>query len=572
MNDLAQQILDSSPHMTFMVDPDCLRVIASNRIAEQMLGYTREQLLAMDITDIESALQDVFYWEEVRNGHYQRVDSLEGEYRCADGSLLEVGKSVRVLQLEGKPLLLVLARDIRHVRHTEDALEQTLSQLRATLESTGNGILVVDWHGQITSMNRLFSKMWEIPDALLAERNDAAILAFLVDHVVESDVCRARLQEVVDNRETEDLFHLKDGRVFECRSRPQYLGESIIGRVFGYNDITERQRAAEALRESRDQLEARVLERTADLQRANASLQLEKLHQDKLISRLGEAQNQLLQSEKMASIGVLAAGVAHEINNPVGFVNSNVGTLQSYVRDMLKLLAAYERIEDGMEEGSRRDIGQLKQEIDLDFLRGDIENLLSESLDGLNRVKRIVQDLKDFSHVDDSEKHWASLEDGLDSTLNVVWNELKYKVEVIKDYGGIPQIECFASQLNQVFMNLLMNAGHAIEERGQITIRTRHDEDNVWVEVQDTGKGIQPEHMSRIFEPFFTTKPVGKGTGLGLSLSYGIVQKHDGRIDVDSTVGKGTTCRVVLPKQAKSAAQEDARPPKNASNMQDRAA
>jgi len=167
----------------------------------------------------------------------------------------------------------------------------------------------------------------------------------------------------------------------------------------------------------------------------------------------------------------------------------------------------------------------------------------------LQRVTRIVQDLKDFSHVDESERMWANLEQGLESTLNVVWNEIKYKAEVIREYAGIPEIECLPSQINQVFMNLLVNAGQAIEEQGHITLRTGQDEDNVWVEVADDGQGIQPEHLERIFEPFFTTKPVGKGTGLGLSLSYGIVRKHGGHIEVESPAGKGTCFRVVLPKR-----------------------
>jgi signal transduction histidine kinase len=163
-------------------------------------------------------------------------------------------------------------------------------------------------------------------------------------------------------------------------------------------------------------------------------------------------------------------------------------------------------------------------------------------------VRRIVQDMKDFSHVDGGGLQYADLEAGLNSTLNVVWNEIKYKAEVTKEYAQIPQIECYPSQLNQVFMNLLVNAAHAIEKHGRITLRTGHDATQVWIEVEDTGTGIPEDKLGRIFEPFFTTKPVGKGTGLGLSLSYGIVQKHGGRFDVHSEVGKGTRFRVVLPR------------------------
>ena len=548
MISLERLMLDHSPSMMLLVEPPQLQIVMANQGACQTLGYPEEALRAMTITDIESSLQDVFYWEDVRNGQYLDIDGQEGLYQCADGSMLTVIKSVRVVDHQGAPLLLVQARDVQKERQVEDALEQTLSQLRATLESTGNGILVIDWQGRITSMNRMFSSMWHIPEDVLLNRNDAAILELLAAQAIEGHALQQRLRAIVDSIETEELFRLKDGRVFECKSRPQYLGEHIVGRVFGYNDITERTLAEEALRESRDKLEERVRERTADLEAANASLLAEKMRQEELIKKLEEAQNQLLQSEKMASIGQLAAGVAHEINNPVGFVNSNLGTLQSYINKMLRLLAAYEFTEESLVDTLLQDIRNLKKEIDVEFLREDIGSLLTESLDGLQRVKRIVQDLKDFSHVDKSAREWAKLEPGMESTLNVVWNELKYKATVVKEYSDTPKIECMPSQINQVFMNLLINAAHAIEDRGQISIRTGYDEVNVWLEVEDTGKGISPENIGRIFEPFFTTKPVGKGTGLGLSLSYGIVHKHGGRIEVSSELGKGSRFRVLLPR------------------------
>lgn len=550
MMSLERLMLDHSPSMMLLVEPTQLQIVMANQGASQTLGYPEEALLGMTITDIESSLQDVFYWEDVRNGQYLDINGQEGLYQCADASLLTVIKSVRVVDHKSSPLLLVQARDVQNERQVEAALEQTLSQLRATLESTGNGILVIDWQGRIASMNRLFSAMWHIPEDLLLDRKDAAILELMTAQVVETESFQLRLQTIVDSTETETLFRLKDGRFFECRSRPQYLAEHIVGRVFGFSDITERTLAEAALRESRDKLEERVRERTADLQAANASLLAERFRQEDLIRKLEEAQNQLLQSEKMASIGQLAAGVAHEINNPVGFVNSNLGTLQNYTHKMLRLLAAYEQTEESLTDDLLQEIRCLKAEIDVEFLREDIGSLLSESLDGLQRVKQIVCDLKDFSHVDKAAREWANLETGLDSTLNVVWNELKYKAKVVKEYGDTPKIECMPSQLNQVFMNLLINAAHAIEDHGQINIRTGHDAHNVWLEVEDTGKGIAPEHIGRIFEPFFTTKPIGKGTGLGLSLSYGIVHKHGGRIEVTSEVGKGSMFKVLLPRNS----------------------
>ena len=172
---------------------------------------------------------------------------------------------------------------------------------------------------------------------------------------------------------------------------------------------------------------------------------------------------------------------------------------------------------------------------------------MSQSKDGLERIRKIVQDLKDFSHVGSEGWKWVDLHKGLESTINIVWNELKYKCQLVKQYDTLPNVYCIASQINQVFMNLLVNASQAIEEKGTITIRTGNERDEVWVEIEDTGKGIAPDIINRIFDPFFTTKPVGLGTGLGLSLSYGIIQKHMGRIEVTSEIGKGTVMRVYLP-------------------------
>ena len=287
-------------------------------------------------------------------------------------------------------------------------------------------------------------------------------------------------------------------------------------------------------------------------QQVEETLRKEKAEQLILINRLEDAHNQLLQSEKMASIGQLAAGVAHEINNPIGYVNSNLGALRQYVQNLLRLVSAYEQHEAELTSESRSALATLKQEIDIVYLREDVTDLLTESLGGLQRVKRIVQDLKDFSHISDSEMQWANVQDGLESTLNVVWNELKYKAEVIKDYGSLPEVECIPSQINQVFMNLLVNAAQAITEHGTITLRTRQDGENVCIEVTDTGSGIPPDIIKRIFDPFFTTKPVGTGTGLGLSITHGIIRKHNGRIEVASEPGKGTTFRITLPIRQKT--------------------
>lgn len=266
-----------------------------------------------------------------------------------------------------------------------------------------------------------------------------------------------------------------------------------------------------------------------------------------------QVQLQLLQSEKLAAIGQLAAGIAHEINNPIGFINSNLGTLKQYWEALFTFLDAVDKqlTAEPDHELAIEYLHRLQQESDLDYLREDIPALLAESLEGLNRVKSIVQDLKNFSHAEENKWNLADLHKGLDSTLNIIWNELKYHCRIHKHYGDIPEIYCLPSQLNQVFMNLLVNAGQAIETQGDIHITTGTQDDEIWVEISDTGEGIAPELINRLFEPFFTTKPVGKGTGLGLSISQNIIKKHHGRLEVSSQVGKGTTFRVVLPLRQK---------------------
>jgi signal transduction histidine kinase len=192
----------------------------------------------------------------------------------------------------------------------------------------------------------------------------------------------------------------------------------------------------------------------------------------------------------------------------------------------------------------------LKKKIDIEFLQKDIKSLLRESREGLERVKKIVLDLKNFSRSESDEIwQWADIHVGLESTLTIVWNELKHKCEVKKEFGTLPQVYCLPSQINQVFMNLLVNAAQAIQTRGVITIRTGSADNQVWIEISDTGSGIPADILPRIFDPFFTTKPIGSGTGLGLPVSYGIIEHHHGKIEVNSEVGKGSTFRVILPVQ-----------------------
>lgn len=288
---------------------------------------------------------------------------------------------------------------------------------------------------------------------------------------------------------------------------------------------------------------------------------LEEIKQRKLVEQaLKEAnrkiENQLIQSEKMASIGQLAAGVAHEINNPTGFVSSNLKTLSEYQQDMTMLIVEYRKLIANLKDTNNNrafiskqveHIESLEAKVDIDFILNDIQNLISQSRDGTERIKKIVLELKDFAHPGIQKLMYADINHELDSTLNIVWNELKYKAKIIKDYGDLPEIQCYPQKLNQVFLNLLVNAAQAIEKEGEIRITTRADDGWVEIVISDTGVGITEENLPRIFDPFFTTKEVGKGTGLGLHMAYNIISQHNGTIDVTSKVGEGTTFNIRIP-------------------------
>ena len=297
------------------------------------------------------------------------------------------------------------------------------------------------------------------------------------------------------------------------------------------------------LQRTRENMATEIDERRA----AQSRLEQEKDEQRRLLRALEETHVQLLQSEKLASIGQLAAGVAHEINNPIGFISANLNTLRTWVRSLLDVIAAHDAALTQLEPATRDVLTAMRGEADLDYVRDEIVTLIDESIDGAVRVRRIVQDLRDFSRPGSGEWSVVDIHAGLESTLNVVHNELKYKADIVREYGDVPQVECLPSQLNQVFMNLLVNAAHAIPSRGVITIRTSSDGEQVSIAISDTGTGMTPDVVRRIFDPFFTTKPVGQGTGLGLSVSHGIVERHRGAIDVTSEPGRGTTFCVRLP-------------------------
>ncbi|BBA70597.1 PAS domain S-box protein [Geobacter sulfurreducens] len=405
-----------------------------------------------------------------------------------------------------------LSNSQRQIMEKHDELSALFNQVEMakreweqTLDRIGDLVLMVDRDGRIRRFNRSVAELAGLSYDEVLGREWRPLL-------LNRDMEQIRFTECGG-----ELFHRPTERWFFCAVYPYARGErEEEGSVVTLHDTTEVKKVGEAL--------------------------------EKAYGELKEAQTQMLQREKMASIGQLAAGVAHEINNPIGFIMSNLGTLGKYLERLRGFIAAQDEIINELEgdEASRR-LGLAKKTLKIDYILEDVGNLVAESLDGAERVKQIVQDLKSFSRVDEAEVKVVDLHECLESTINIVWNELKYKAVLNKEYGNVPLLMCNPQQLNQVFMNLLVNAGHAIEGHGEIGVRTWQEDGDIFIAVSDTGCGIPEELRARIFEPFFTTKEVGRGTGLGLSISYDIVKKHGGEITVASEVGKGTTFTVRLP-------------------------
>ncbi len=306
----------------------------------------------------------------------------------------------------------------------------------------------------------------------------------------------------------------------------------ILAKAFNY--------MAEKLDELYTSMEKKVNERTKEISGKNEEL-------NKAYQELKDAQSLLVHNEKMRSLGELVAGVAHELNNPINFIYGNMTHLKEYSNNLIEIISKYEQTHNSCDKKILKEIESYKQDIDYEFLKDDILELIKSCTDGAERSKQIVLDLKDFSRLDQSNIKEIDVNESIDSTLNILKNKYKDRVDVIKEYGNIPKLECYAGQMNQVFMNILDNAAQAVEDTGCIWIRTRHIDNNIIIEFEDSGQGIEQSILNQIFDPFFTTKPVGSGSGLGLSITYKIIKSHNGDINVESEMGKGTKFTVTIP-------------------------
>ncbi len=470
--------------------------------------------------------------EEVKNAIKQasKGNNVSVQYK----SILKSGevlwwdsKLTPVVDIDGSiKSILRVSRDITKQKEAEDALQQKQAELlekhdqlnklfrdvevanqerQQIMDCVGDMIILTDKEGRIRRVNMAVSEFTNLSfKELLGKDWDDLI----VDYEMETRTLYA---------DSTELLHKPSGKWFTVHSYPFHDNEiGFSGSVITIHDTSEIKNISEKLENAYKELKT--------------------------------TQSQILQREKMASIGQLAAGVAHEINNPMGFISSNIRTLSKYVNKLGSFITIQsDAIKDLDAAETEEAINEQRKKLKLDYVLEDVSQLIDESLDGAERVKNIVQNLKSFSRVDESENKMSDINECIETTLNMVWNELKYKATISKEYGDIPEIRCNPQQLNQVFVNLLINAGHAIEDQGEIRVKTWNGDGTIHISIGDTGCGIPADKIDRIFEPFFTTKDVGKGTGLGLSITYDIVKNHDGDISVESEPGKGTTFTVQLP-------------------------
>lgn len=364
-------------------------------------------------------------------------------------------------------------------------------------------------------------------------RPDLILLDIMMPGQDGYEVCR-KLKELDHVRDVPVIF-LTALESAEDEEKGLELGAvDFITKPFNPAIVKQRVNTHLELKRHRDQLQHLVDEKTNEV--TSAYEDLKRIHE------------QMLQQEKMASIGQLAAGVAHEINNPAGFIGSNLHSLQKYVKKLEDGISVIEETLVAADNPELLDqLKKIKRQYKFDFILEDLSDLITESKDGIDRIALIVRNLKSFSRAEDDTLKPTDLEECLESSLNIAWNEIKYKAKVDKHYASLPLISCLPQQLSQVFVNLLVNAAQAIEDQGIITLTTRREETWAVVEIADNGSGIPPENLERIFEAFYTTKEVGKGTGLGLSICHDILQKHQGTISVASTVGEGTCFTIKLP-------------------------
>ncbi|MFW9873285.1 MAG: PAS domain S-box protein [Candidatus Thorarchaeota archaeon] len=615
-------LFEFAPDAIFLCDLNG-NLIKGNLATEKLIGYPKNEFIGKNMFELK-----VFTKDQVKKTKKLLTDNIKGkptgpeEFNIvrSDKTIIPVEVRTFPVKIKDQDIILGIARDITDRKKWQDELEKSFSITKATLESTDEGIFVVDSNNDIVVYNQRFMEMWGIPNKLMKTRDNNKVQKFMIEHIIEKKSFKNIINKLNKNKANEysESLKLKDNRIFEFSSKPQFVGNEIVGRVWSFSDITERKLAEEALKTSEEKFRSLVsnltdviIEVDSNMEFTYVSPQIEDVfgfkseeiigtnafdfvHPDDQALALGafekaiemgqvfqfefktvhkdghyvevfgtgriveesedfkivglvrditerkrlereikrytehledEVQkrtNELIQTEKMAALGQLVAGVAHEINNPLGFLNSNTELIEEYMNDF------------------KTDIHENNSNPTIDV----IKDLLQTNITGIDRIATITKSLKRFAMPDKGEKVQADINQGIRDTLLILYNQFKHRINLHEEYGDIPKIKCKIGQLNQVFMNLFLNASQAMDD-GDIWIKTWNDNFNVYIEIRDNGSGIPEKALNKIFDPFYTTKH--EGTGLGLSLVYRIIKDHNGEIKVSSNIGEGTRMVISLP-------------------------
>lgn len=542
--DYLDRILDSMNDSLMVVNTQGV-VLKANRATFALLDHPEKNLVGQSIEMVfaERRSDAISWFDHIVDS--RAGQQIELEYRSRHGRTIPVLFSSAPLMNDddGCEAIICLAQDITERKTAEEKIRNAKQFLETVLDSLNEEMTILDAQSLvILKANKAFCDAYgKTAEELIGQTCHSVTHGLPEPCNSMEHFCPA--VDVLEYGQVESCEHQHTGAegkrqfvdiqvtpVFDDTGKPEYL-------IHMARDITMRKN-----------VEIELQHFTAELEENNRALAEKTAALEEAHMELKASHARVLQQEKMASIGQLSAGVAHEINNPIGFISSNLVTLRKYSSRLVEYLGLQDKL--WLEKGKNEigeELSEKRKKLKLDYIARDLEDLISESLDGADRVKQIVLDLKGFARADEKDCTEVDLHECLESTLNIARNEIKYKATVDKDYGHLPRIKCYPQQINQVFMNLLVNAAQAINDQGAITIKTWNGDGRVHVSVSDNGCGIPEDVQKRIFEPFFTTKDVGKGTGLGLSISYDIIKKHHGEITIESDPGNGTTFTVHLP-------------------------
>ncbi len=507
-------------------------------------------LTGRDITKHKENLEQLtLFRDHLKQLVQQRTEEIEK----VNGELIAINKELISTNEEIALKNEKLNEEIIKRIEAQSLLEESENKFRSFIEQSTEGITLIDENGYIVDWNKGMESIFRIN-----RENVIGTLVWEFDYrLLPKNRKTPKDFEELKNSIISYLANIEQNKVMKVEGnymtmelKQKYLNVTIfpvitskkkyVGRIF--RDVTVIRRAQEEIQKQSE-----------DLKNINEDLEFQKSQLKKALNELKKTQAQLIHSEKMASLGVLTAGVAHEINNPINFINAALEGLILTLSDLLQIYKSYEKINKNNISEKLIEIENLKKTLDYPLLQTGIKVLINNMQTGIERIAEIVKSLRTFSRIDENELKRSNIHELINTTLVMLHNQYKNRIEIIKKYGDIPEISCYPGKLNQVFMNLLSNAIQAIHNKGQITILTKFEKESseLTISISDTGPGMTEDIQKKIFEPFFTTKEAGKGIGLGLSITYGIIQQHKGKIEVKSNLGKGSEFVIILPTDLK---------------------